>query len=118
MAIDGHVVRFFMRSDEDANLNLVVLVRPQERSERVTRLKALGQVRIEARLRIEGIVVASDVRFVNLGQIAGGAVWLGVRSGISNSQRHWLVAIVNSHRALIGCGNGFRTGRRLAIRTN
>ena len=50
-----------MRSHENANLNLVVFVSSQKRSERIARLNTLGQRRIEPGLKIKRTIGASDV---------------------------------------------------------
>ena len=61
MTVDSQVVCFFMRADENTNLNFVIFIRSQERGERVARFHSLGQVRIEPWLHVEPWISARDV---------------------------------------------------------
>src|SRR4026208_1316264 len=100
MTVNGHVVRFFVCSHKNANLNLVVFVGSQKRCEWISRLHAFRQCRIEVWLNIEVRSVASEVCFLNFGQITRGATGLSVGSWIAHAERYGLVAIVDAHGAL------------------
>src|SRR4029079_1303275 len=53
VTVDSQVVCFFVRSDENTNLNFVILVGSQERREWIARLHVLSQRRIKRWLHVE-----------------------------------------------------------------
>src|SRR5215213_1306124 len=118
MTIDRQVVCFFMCSHENANLNFVVFVSSQKGREWIAWLYSARQCRVEGWLNVELRIDAGDVRLVNLRQITGSTGRLRVGVRIANAQRHWFIAIVNTHRALVRRGDCFRTWRRNSTRTN
>ncbi len=118
VTVDRQVMCFFMRSHENTNLNLVVFVNSQKRCEWIARLHSTCQRRIERRLNVELRIGASDVGFVNFRQITGSAARLRVRRWIAHAQWHRFIAVVNTHRALVRCGDRFRTRSRNSTGTN
>src|SRR5687767_5188212 len=117
MAVNRKVVRFFMRTHQHANLNFVIFVCSQERSERVAGFYTLRQRRIESRLHVEERIRAGDIRFVDLRQVACGAASLCVGVWITNAQSHRLIPIVHAHGPGIVCRNSFGTWWCKALRT-
>src|SRR6185369_6399553 len=55
---------------------------------------------------------------VNFRQITSSSARLRIRRRIAHAQRHWLIAIINTHRALVSRGDGFRTWSGNSTRTN
>src|SRR6185369_771044 len=55
---------------------------------------------------------------VNFRQITRSSEGLRIRRRIAHAKRHWLIAIINTHRALVSRGDGFRTWSGNSTRTN
>src|SRR5688572_24559685 len=106
-----------MSTDEDADLHLVSLIGSHQRGERIARLETACQRRVETGLLVEVGVRTSDIRTIDVREIARVARGLLVVRRILYAQSDRLIAVVNRHRAGVSSRNCFGTRKRHATGT-
>src|SRR5678816_1805242 len=95
--VDGEHMTFLMGTDEHPDLDVVTLIRPEHRRERVAVGETRGQWWIEVGLLVEVGDLSDDLRAVGEGQITGlsGSLLGRTAARILNPERDRLVAVVD-----------------------
>src|SRR5262249_59910754 len=103
-----------MRTDDHADLNVVTLVRPEDRRERVHGADVSGEWWVEVGLGVQLGDGANDLRPVREGKITrlSGRLFERAAAWIEDPQRQRLVAVVDHERAVVGAGDRLRAWQR------
>ncbi len=119
-AVDRVHVTFLMGTDDHANLDVVPLIGPEHRCERIGAAQASGQGRIEVRLAVQLRDRSLHWRPVCERKITrlSGSLLQRTAAPIQDAQRDRLVAVVDRERADVLAGDGLRAWQRHTARAH
>src|SRR5215468_2009565 len=108
-------VSFLVRTNNDAHLDVVTLIRAKHRREWVAAAEIRRQWWIEARLRVQIRDGSPYIRAVGIGQIPcfAGSLARSTGARIQDAERERFVAVIDDERAIVRAGDGLRAWQRL-----